>query len=1194
MFKRFAWYGMVVLLALLTASAADFTLRDFLGRQWENEVVTYPLTDAQAKLVDGGKALVGPGETAVPYQAVLLPSKARGIAFQANVPVYGSSEYKFTFDPAATATDLKIDETADLITITNGKTGIRLRKALANGVGPLAGVRLTSGTWAGDSALQSDGVADYTATVTARGPVFAEVLCSATLANNARWTLRVRVEAKEPVVLVDETSDVDGKALFSVNLSKGFTPDTLLFRYGKQVPEGGLNKNETWKLAPGEVFVMQPWLAWAERVRQGSCFSLYRENGDDLLTMAACFASTWVDPTIPYEKQADVRTWVKQDDSGVHTDFVLKHGRRAWMLAALPKTPCLTQVQPPAADAAPGVRGAPPVNPHLYESPLPYQYLIKHGQFPLDMVKNYTLNWTRTNESYPHMLLTKADVERFRKSVADPAPYQAAIPRYISDPNPLGQWNSEGPISAYFATGDAKLGKYLAKGAIKMMQSQVDCFLKQNDVPPLGSAPHHFQGIGVSMTLADVALSTDALTPEERERLLAQAAFIGYTVSRPDYWSPERGFGGLPNMTTSVYGYRAAAACLIPSHPLAQNWVKATMEELKSQLENWSDSNGGWLEAPHYAMVSYDQILSAFVMAHNAGLNDYIFLPKVKTVANWFSKISCPPDSRLGGYRHLVSAGNTYLQEATGEFGLLANIFRDKDPAFAAQMQWMFKEHRSWPEPGTGGGYPGFAGFRGLLRDPNLPAKPPAWGSEIFPRAGVALHANFPSPQATMLYMIAGDFRSHYDDDSGSVIIYGKGRAVVDDFGYYNPACSDHNMVDSGAISGLMFVKDSQFAKNLDYVQGTKGAWTRQIALVKDPDPMGPNYFVFCDSFPAPLPATWRLHFYADAVTPQGQLATATGKEDVDTDIFFLQPGDVKMTMEAKTRRANSGITADGRPSAIDMMQIALSATGTAWPRRFTAVVYPRHKLQAKPVYTTLADGRGVKIAHEYGTDYVFLAQAPFMYKDGDIAFTGMAGAIRIRNGKATLTMGSGGSISYKGQTVTSKKPLPEVKDSSNLFWDGDFECGEQRVFVADSQQYGVTATLVKGNPAKDPEHTGNYCAALTRGDSPRGVTWTTRRLMVDPTKVFRISAKVYSSDAMTADFYGYGNGDKGQLPNWQYNLTYYKGPTTGWQTLEATIGPKGSGAKYTWPDGITWVGFGCTMGGKGTLYVDDVSLEVE
>ncbi len=53
----------------------------------------------------------------------------------------------------------------------------------------------------------------------------------------------------------------------------------------------------------------------------------------------------------------------------------------------------------------------------------------------------------------------------------------------------------------------------------------------------------------------------------------------------------------------------------------------------------------------------------------------------------------------------------------------------------------------------------------------------------------------------------------------------------------------------------------------------------------------------------------------------------------------------------------------------------------------------------------------------------------------------------------------------------------------------------------------------------------------------------------------------------------------------------YFKGPSPSWQTVEITIGPKGSGAKYTWPDGVTWIGLGGLITAKGTVYVDDVTM---
>ena len=77
-------------------------------------------------------------------------------------------------------------------------------------------------------------------------------------------------------------------------------------------------------------------------------------------------------------------------------------------------------------------------------------------------------------------------------------------------------------------------------------------------------------------------------------------------------------------MTTSVYGYQASLAAFIADHPCAKAWAQEGMTALKEQLDTWSDDNGGWLEAPHYAMVSYDRILGLLVLGHNAGFNDWL------------------------------------------------------------------------------------------------------------------------------------------------------------------------------------------------------------------------------------------------------------------------------------------------------------------------------------------------------------------------------------------------------------------------------------------------------------------------------------------------------------------------------------------------------------------------------------------
>ena len=173
----------------------------------------------------------------------------------------------------------------------------------------------------------------------------------------------------------------------------------------------------------------------------------------------------------------------------------------------------------------------------------------------------------------------------------------------------------------------ADLGRRISELAVEWMQRAVDMYTVQDTLVSFGFGPHYQSDVIRALTLADVALSATHLTPRERERIRAQAAFLAYTLVRKDNWDPERGFSANPNMTTMVHAYIVAAAAFIPSHPHAATWAKQSLDELLRQLNEWSDENGGWLEAPHYALVAYDLILGAFIMARNSGFGDYV-LPR--------------------------------------------------------------------------------------------------------------------------------------------------------------------------------------------------------------------------------------------------------------------------------------------------------------------------------------------------------------------------------------------------------------------------------------------------------------------------------------------------------------------------------------------------------------------------------------
>ncbi len=836
----------------------------------------------------------------------------------------------------------------------------------------------------------------------------------------------MRLDAREPVVLFDETATVNAKASFILQVEKHFAPNKAFFRYGGSFPGGMLGMNTTEEIRPGTVYQMEPWLHWQYAKARGSTISLYHETqvmkGDDnldellgdedpdLLTIAAREASVWVDPALR-GKQAEAVISLVKNAQGLTMTFPLKHGARKWLLAVPNRAESLKVA---------GKGGV---------SPLPEQLLVKHGHFPLELVKDYIYTWPNT-DAHPREILTEVEIAHLR-ATADPEQYERLARQASVSEIPLYQ--AEGPLRAYLVTQSPELGKKIVATALRQVQEVVD-YLVTEDGIPYGCAPHNNSGIGIAPVMADFALGTAEITPTEREQLLAQLAFIGYTLARPEYWSPERGFAGLPNMTTTVYGYQTSLACAIPSHPLAKAWVQTALDALTAQVRHWSDENGGWLEAPHYAMVSYDVFVGSFLKLYNAGFSDMLYDPQMKKIIEWFGKISTPPDPRILNIRHKPPIGNTYLNEPTGEFGIIAYLWREKDPQFASEMQWMFKEQLSYPEPGIGGAYPALMGFRGLLLDPTIPAKAPAWGSELFPRTGAILRSGFPTDRETQMHIIAGDFRSHYDIDSGSITLWGKGRPLADDFGYYGCApVEDHSRVETPQAYANLMPKAFKTTPGFDYFRGQGGGWTRQIGFVKDADPLAPNYFVLRDTLRDAGPVTWRLWCATETVrlgreapapvedeiligeeapdtlpelnskpyTPKDAgdfRALAVGVHDVDLDVIFLgEPWTLKT--ELKTRVSASGLYPSKNWYAMPSTQKGIIATHPK-ATTLTAILYPRLKMDKPPTVTTIADGKGVKIQHAAGTDYVFLASEPFTFTEGKLTFTGMAGVIRLRERK--------------------------------------------------------------------------------------------------------------------------------------------------------------------------------------------------
>ena len=312
-----------------TNSNADtFRIREQLGRAWSHEFVTFATFHSPAEQL----VLVDEAGRSLPFQWIKTPGGNRHkIGFQVDLAPYAENVYRLTKSghPPDGQTDLRVERRADELRIANSKIGIALRtRAAADGSGPIAGIKLNSGKWVGDSDLKSDqSIVDWNVQLVAEGPVYVEAVVTIKFANHSEWLSRYRVYSDEPVVLIDEQCTGKG-ASFRLRLDRGFDAQSLFYRFGKSASGGRVGTNATAPIPSGIAFQLEPWLRWWEAERRGPAVSIFNQTDKDLLTIAARNAGVWVDPAVPAADRSPPLVEVVKDADGLHADFVLAQWRK--------------------------------------------------------------------------------------------------------------------------------------------------------------------------------------------------------------------------------------------------------------------------------------------------------------------------------------------------------------------------------------------------------------------------------------------------------------------------------------------------------------------------------------------------------------------------------------------------------------------------------------------------------------------------------------------------------------------------------------------------------------------------------------------------------------------------------------------------------------------------------------------------
>lgn len=317
---------------------------------------------------------------------------------------------------------------------------------------------------------------------------------------------------------------------------------------------------------------------------------------------------------------------------------------------------------------------------------------------------------------------------------------------------------------------------------------------------------------------------------------------------------------------------------------------------------------------------------------------------------------------------------------------------------------------------------------------------------------------------------------------AGYAIHGGERKALFDEFGWHSRVRFGKQS-DSGGWPGggpVSGVHRHYFSSSADYLRGVGDysprvtdpkvpyvrdlaapdtvRWTRQVLFLKDKQAAGPNYFVFRDSFrnrdrgdKTGLPRTW---WYQRTLGSKQQVKTSAAGFDYSSqwgrkmNTHFLQPARVEMESREATapatlynQLARTWLAAgtpvakkEGEANATINETITVNAAGPmAAGEDVMVVIYPQGQEEAPPNYEVLADGVA-RITTASATDYVFASLDGVAFTNADVAFNGVAGAVRIFRDEVHLSVFEGaGRVRYQRCTLDAGQPVTRVVPMADI-----------------------------------------------------------------------------------------------------------------------------------------------------------------
>lgn len=688
-----------------------------------------------------------------------------------------------------------------------------------------------------------------------------------------------------------------------------------------------------------------------------------------------------------------------------------------------------------------------------------WDFRAHEGHVTLDDYKDWILDWPADPKvTYPRLLFSRADVERLKAHI-DQFPAAGKFREFLyvnyTENRQRELWNKLTSDNEWSGPA-AETRHLLSKG-------------DPSNIPwAIGYRVSQMTAWAGEM---DELLSSDRLTPGQRARLRGDMAALCYAISEPDV-NPRGSMThlGNPNMPINRFCGLAWAAALIPDHPLAKTWLDIAAMYIRYKLAINTAPNGTWGELISYYAASAPHLMqTASVLARTGRLDDSAARLAVMP-AQFTVNLLTPHDPRFDA-RIVPGWGHEGLDQGT-HFLVAANTVREIDPSLATAFAWAWE---AFGRPMTGHHDAGFSpraqANAELTRGLPDGYAPPQLQSTWLPGFGVTMRAHAGDPNETYLSFRQGYSVSHCDANQGDFALYARGAPLVPlslvgyaihgdgpfarmhrEFGWHSRVRFGSQTNTGGWPGGGAWggVPAHSFSDSADYARavGEYGpqTWTRQILFLKSHSAAGPNYFVFRDSASTPggsagtlEPKWWFLRTLGTKAQVQSSAneLNYTSAFGAKLNAHFLQPrrieGQVRDASQPAPlyhvtaenwRRANASTTQNPGADTPVEDHITVSAIGPIAPGEDVLVALsPQSAGEPPPRYEPRGDGAARIITSE-ATDYVFLHHKPMQFADREVAFHGIAGAVRVLSNAVHLIISEGpGTISYRGATLRSEGP---------------------------------------------------------------------------------------------------------------------------------------------------------------------------